>query len=450
MFINRNEELQILQNWYDSKDSVLAILYGKRRVGKTELIKQFIKDKQGVYYLCDKKNLNDQAVALAKLIAEQTGNRLFELVEDWYSLAKTLKEEMKERFILAIDEFPYLAEVDKSASSVFQKMWDEYLKDSNIFLILSGSSISMMEAETLAYKAPLYGRRTGQILLKPMNFTDAHKFYPNLSEKDFMEFFAVLGGMPAYLKKFDEIKSILENIEEQVLRKDSYLHNEIEFVLREEFRTPTNYMAILQAMSGGARRFSEIASKTGLTATQLSPYLSTLEKLQFVEREIPITEAKPLKSKKGLYRVSDNFFAFWFTYVLPFRSDIEIGKYDRVQAELEKHFKLFVSQAYVDLARQKVQNDARFPSTVGRWWTRHEEIDIVALDEKENRIVFGEAKWSDNPVGVDLYYSLKKKTEQVEWKQGKRKEEFVFFSKSGYTKEMEELAREKGNIYLLG
>jgi hypothetical protein len=341
-------------------------------------------------------------------------------------------------------------------------MWDEYLKDSNVFLILSGSSISMMEAETLAYKAPLYGRRTGQILLKPMNFTDAHKFYPNLSRKDFMEFFAVLGGMPAYLKKFDENKSILENIEEQILRKDSYLHNEIEFILREEFRTPTNYMAILQAMSGGARRFSEIASKTGLTATQLSPYLSTLEKLQFVEREIPITEAKPLKSKKGLYKVSDNFFAFWFTYVLPFRSDIEIGKYDRVQAELEKHFKLFVSQVYEDVARQKVQNDDRFPSTVGRWWTRHEEIDIVALDERENRIVFGEAKWSDNQVNIDLYYSLKKKTEQVEWPArsasqsdaggGKknRNEEFVFFSKSGYTKEMAALAREKGNIYLLG
>ncbi len=447
MFINRAAELATLETWYRQSQAALAILYGKRRVGKTELIKRFIKDKTAAYYLCDKKKSKDQLKALAELIAHATGQALFARATDWYELAELLRDHLQHKLVLVIDEFPYLTEVERATSSIFQKMWDEYLVDSQVFLILSGSSIAMMEAETLAYKAPLYGRRTGQILLQPLGFEHAQQFFPKLKTQQFMEFYAVLGGVPAYLNKFNQSRSLWTNVKEQILHRDSYLHKEVEFILREEFRNPGNYMAILQAVNGGSRRVSEIASKTGLLATQLSPYLSTLEQLQLLEREIPITESRPAKSKKGLYRISDNFFTFWLSYVLPFKSEIELGQYQRVKQEFDKNFNLLVSRVYEEVARQRVRHDQRFPSLVGRWWDRREEIDIVALDERTGRLVVGEAKWSKQPVDVDLYYRLQEKATGIEWSHT-RHSEFVFFSKAGYSARMKALAAESDQLHL--
>lgn len=448
-FINRNKELNFLETKWASGKPQLTVVYGKRRVGKTELIKQFIKGKPAVYFLADKRTIFEQLRELSRLMGNyfQDSLLLKRGFEDWLDVFQYLKEHAREQFVFVVDEYPYLVEVDKAISSVFQKGWDEHLKNSQIFLVLLGSSVSMMESEALLYKSPLYGRRTGQILLKPLPFRDSWKFFSRKTFDEFLSIFSVTGGIPAYLLQIDPDLSFKENLRIKVFPTTEFLHNEIEFVLKEELREPKNYLSILRAISWGKRKFGEIVNETGLQKSALTKYLNTLERLQLIEKEVPVTEKNLQKSRKGLYQICDNFFRFWFQYIFPYKSDFEIESYDEVWRKFKESFPMLEAATYEKVSRETMwdlrENLFNF-ERVGNWWEKDKEIDVVALNKTTREIIFGEAKWSNRPVGINVFRDLTEKASSVQWNRGEREEYYILFSKSGFTGEMCDLAKSKG------
>ena len=452
-FINRKNELEALVKAHVKGNSGFAVVYGKRRVGKTELIKQFLKDHNGVYFLADRRPITALLKEVSQLLGEYFNDKF--ILErgfgDWIQVFRYLKEKCTKPFVFAVDEFPYLIETDNSITSVFQKGWDEYLKESKVLLILSGSSMSMMESEVLSHKSPLFGRRTAQILVKPMSFKESREFYPNASFEEGLRMYAMVGGMPAYLNHIDPKLTVVENALKYVLPPDQYLHNEPEFLLKEELRQPRYYFEVLKAMAIGKTKFGEIAANTGLDKSSLTKYISVLEALHFSEREYPVTEKNPAKSKKGIYRVSDNFIKFWFNYVYPYTSRIEMGSYDGVVKDIQKTFPTQEAFAYEHACRELMFNTGVLnfvPEKAGRWWDGENEIDIVGMNENEAKIVFSEVKWTKKPADLNLYYELKKKAVHVNWKNGQRKEYYIFFCKGGFTREFVKLAeKEKVRLF---
>jgi len=444
-FINREKELNALNNARENNRAGFAVVYGKRRVGKTELIKQFLKRRPGVYFLSDKRPLAAQLKEVSLLLGEYF-NDPFILERgfgDWLQVFRYLKDKCVKPFVFAIDEFPYLIESDKSIPSLFQKGWDEYLKKSKVLLILSGSSISMMESEVLSHKSPLFGRRTAQIAVKPMSFHESRKFYPRSSFEQCLRTYAMAGGMPAYLNRMNPKLSPSENAVKNVFPPDKYLHNEPEFLLKEELRQPRYYFEILRAMALGKTKFGEIASSTGLEKSLLTKYINVLENLQFTVREYPVTENNPAKSKKGIYRVSDNFIKFWFNYIYPYKSRIEIGSYSGIIKNIHKTFFSHESLAYEKACLELLFKPGLLnfsPEKAGRWWDNNNEIDIAGLNEDKSKIVFAEVKWTKKPADTNIYYKLREKAAKVKWKNGKRKEYYVFFCKGGFTREFVKLA----------
>jgi AAA+ ATPase superfamily predicted ATPase len=447
-FVNRKNELKFLQKKWTELKSQFIIVYGKRRVGKTELIKQFIGKKNGIYFLADKRSETEQLKEFGRIVGEHYNDDILikNGFEDWLQAFAYLKKNIKSKLVIAIDEYPYLVESNKAISSIFQKGWDECLKDINVFLILSGSSIAMMESEALIYKAPLYGRRTGQILLQPMKFKETRQFYPKLNFEKSLDFYTVSGGIPAYILQLNPKISLKQNIQEKIFTKTEFLHNEIEFVLKEELREPKNYLSILKAISFGKRKFGEIANDIGLEKNVLTKYLNTLERLQIIKKEVPITEKTPEKSRKGLYLIIDNFFRFWFQYIYAYKSDLEIENYTEVNRKIKESFINLSANSYEQVAVELMWEfrDMFFRfERVGKWWEKNEEIDLVGINQETKEIVFGEVKWTKKPIGTNIYLDLKEKSKKVDWNQGTRKEFFVLFSRGGFTKDMIRLAKEE-------
>lgn len=452
-FIDRKNELEILNKKQAEKKSHFFIVYGKRRVGKTELIKQFIKTKQSIYFLADKRTEIEQLKELSNIIAEHYGDTFLRShgFNSWIEVFSYIKEKKKGKLIFAVDEYPYLIEANEAVTSIFQKGWDEYLKDEDIFLILCGSSISVMESEALIYKSPLYGRRTGQILLKPLSFQESSKFFPKKKFSDFLSIFTITGGIPAYLLQIESDLSLRENIEKKIFPRTEFLHNEVEFVLKEELREPKNYFAILKALSFGKTKFSEVANETGLTKNVLTKYLNTLERLQLIEKETPVIEKMPEKSRKGIYKLSDNFFKFYFQFIYPNKSYIELENYSEVNRKLDESFNILESQCYEKVCRELIINfqDKLFNfERIGRWWEKENEIDLVAISSRTKEILFGEVKWSSKQIGTNILEDLKSKAKLVDWNINNRKEYYVLFSKSGFTSSLIKQAK-KENVLLV-
>jgi uncharacterized protein len=456
-FVNRKDELAFLEKRYGEEAFQFIPLYGRRRIGKTRLVQEFIRDKQALYFMADAVSEREQL----KNLGRETGDFFHDAIlteggfKDWYQFFAYLKEKTGEqKLILVIDEFPYLVNANHAISSIFQKGIDSYFRDAPIFLILMGSSIGMMEKEVLYHKAPLYGRRTASLEVKDMPFAALTEFYPRSAFVDRVSLYGVTGAIPAYLELMKNPANLLGDIHDNILERGSFLFNEVEFLLREELREPRNYFVILRAIAQGKRKLGEIINDTGMEKAHLSRYLDILRGLRLVEKEIPVTEKTPDKSRRGLYRIHDRFFTFWFRYVFPFRGRLEIGQSDYVMGKISETFDVYCGDVYEDVCRELCRGFMKEGvlqfTDIGRWWSKNQEIDIVALDDEENVIYFGECKWSNKKVGVDIYENLVEKSKHVDWHAGKRKERFMLFSKSGFTPAMIHLAREKQVILVHG
>ena len=448
-FIDREKELETLNKEY-KKDNSFVVLYGRRRVGKTTLIKEFIKDKKVFYFFADKQNENLQIERFKNQISEYFKDEFLKKIEikDWDTLFDYLLTKISnEKFIFIIDEFQYLCMINKDFSSIFQRIYDKKLKDKNIMIILCGSLISMMYSETLAYESPLYGRRTAQIKLQPIKFKYYSKFFKNKSIQNLIELYSITGGVPKYILSLDRDKSALYNIENNIFDKNNYLYSEPKFLLQEEVNDLSRYFSILNAISIGHTKMSAISSYLQINAGGLSPYISKLIDLDILEKEVPITENIE-NTKKVLYKIKDNYLKFWFSYVYPYQSYLEIENLTYIKNKIENEFDLYVSKIYEDLARESIWENIEFPLfKVGRWWDKNTEIDIVGLGE-DNKIIFGECKYSKKSIDLNVLKELKDKSKKVIWNNDKREEYYILFSKSGFSEDLIELAKKENNIVL--
>jgi len=444
-FINRVEELKFLESLYKEEGCIFIPIYGRRRVGKTELIKVFIKDKPHVYFLADSGNEAEQLKRISYITgqffndASLLSGLYFRNWNDFFTYLGN--KEFKKKFVLVIDEFPYLVYSNKGISSIFQLALDEVLKHKNIFLILCGSSIGMMEKEVLFYKAPLYGRRSGQLKLEPLKFGNINGFLPKYDIKNEIIAYSILGGIPAYLTKFSDDIDIFVNISEKFFDKNSVLYSEAEILLKEELREPNLYFSILKALSFGKNKLSEIANEIDEPRTSLPRYLLTLENLGFIKKAVSIDEKHLHKSRKGIYKISDNYLSFWFRFIYPNKSYIEEGKTEFVLQNVKKYLPSYVSFVFEDICKEFIKQTTNFVK-VGSWWHKDNEIDIVAIDEDKKEILFVECQWKEETMQIDIVKNLKEKSELVNWNNKNRKERFALFSKSGFSKKCLDYCKE--------
>ena len=439
-FINREEELKFLDEKYRDKARQLVVLYGRRRVGKSELIMHSSKEKPHIYLLSDKRGTESNALRFSSKCAEYFGDPSpnFKEFDDLFRYIAKRAE--GKRLIIAIDEFSYLVEKDPAIPSVFQLCWDEVLKNTKIMLILCGSSISMMLKGALSYESPLYGRRTGQWKVSPLKFRHVIKFFPKKSLEEIIGFYSLAGGIPEYLNKMDPVLDLRQNILTKVLSKGEFLFQEVDFLLQEELRDPSTYKSILAAMAASAK-VTDIANKAGIPASDMPKYLNVLQKIELVEKRLPVTE---FRSKKSSYRIKDNFFRFWFKFAFPYLSELEEGRGEEILKKQEAKLTRHISDVFEDVCLEALMlKEGSNYNKYGKWWGSYreegerkvQEIDIVALNEKTEEVLFAECKYEKSVNASDVLDSLKKKAGLVEWK--RKSERFVIFAKS-FSKRSEE------------
>jgi AAA+ ATPase superfamily predicted ATPase len=438
-FFNRLDELRLLEREFSKNSAAFSVIYGRRRVGKTALISEFIKNKTAIYFYATEMPFIRQLDALkeqcaAVLQKEYLRHISFQSFEQFFLFLADSMPAAK--LVVVIDEFQELCRLESSFASMLQKIWDTKWQHLNIHLIVCGSVLSMMYSEVLNYSAPLYGRRTSNIKLQPLHFKHIIDFcgIPDLETQ--MMIYASFGTVPKYLELYDKNISFRANVQENILNRNSYLYHEAKFLLKDEIASPTTYFRILEIIASGDTKIGAIAARVGMPSPHLSRYMQKLIDLELLEKEIPVTEKEPLKSKLGRYRIKDNFLAFWFYFVYRNYSYLEIDNTQHVLKEIDACFnERFVSFAYEQYAKEMILVDPLkylgfIPSKIGRWWNAHEEIDLVAVGE--NRMAFIECKWQSMPVGYNILEELKKKSALVPGNQ-KVKKIFILFSKTGFS-----------------
>jgi AAA+ ATPase superfamily predicted ATPase len=457
-FINRLEEQEFLKNEYEKSGSSLVILYGRRRIGKTALISEFGRTKNMLYFLATEESETENRNQFKDLVADYTGNELLKnvTVANWETLFDVLVHfPVNEKKLIVLDEFQYLGRANPAFPSVFQKIWDTKLKDQPVMVILCGSLISLMETQTLVYSSPLYGRRTGQIKLQQIPFQHYQEFFPAKGYRELIEYYSVTGGVPKYIELFRDCDGVYYAIARNVLSKQSFLYEEPVFLLQNEVAEIGSYFSIIKAIAAGNSKLGNIAAALQMKPTGLTKYLKTLIDLDILERQVPITEDNPEKSKKGLYRIKDHFIEFWFKFIYPYKNFIEIGNADfvmhKIRADLVGRQ---IAPVYEEICRAKMWllfGAKKFPfcfDKVGRWWDNHSEIDIVAYDSAGQDIVFGECKYTNAPLDIDVFETLLQKKTAITWKKSERREYFIFFCINGFTKRMRILADSRNDILL--
>jgi len=451
-FYNRIEELDALNSYFESSGHDFVVVYGRRRVGKTALLKEFCTDRPHIYFLAAQEAEHRQREKFVDQIAAHFDERV-PRIDGWDEAFEYLGEKLStEDLAVVIDEFPYLVAENDSIPSYLQEFVDEQLQDTASMLVLCGSSVSTMESEVLGHESPLFGRRTAQFDVQPFSYKQAREVI-GYDTADSIRSYAITGGTPMYLTRFDYEHSLAENVRSHILSPTAVLYNEPEFLLRTELRNPARYMSILEAVALGHTTPNEISGATGVDVGPLSKYLQTLRRLRLVEREIPVT-ASAKKSKRSRYHVADEFLRFWFRYVEPNRSSIEEAPAIVYDGMIEPDLPTHVASTFEDVCQEVIWEGIRNGtfesySEVGRWWYGEEEIDIVGLAPSDDRILFAECKWTAEPIGEALVDSLQAKAAKVRWGSEDRTEEFVLFSKSGFVDSLEERLEDNWSLLTL-
>jgi len=438
MFANRNEELEALRGAVSSDKPEFVVIYGRRRVGKTELLKQILQMREdAIYFLGRDEAPHDMLERLSSIVAEKYADEKlrrfpFKSLDEVFYYFSERKDA-----ILIFDEFPYMASSEPGLLSVMQGFCDSEMKKTNIKIFACGSSVSMVEKSLLGHATPLYGRRTRQMKIEPMRFSALRQFFPGKGFEELLEIYAVLGGTPAYLLEFE--KDIFTTIKEKILEKDQFLYKDTEFVLREELKEPRYYFSIIRSIASGNTGLGHIMNDTGLSKDVVSKYLAVLQDLDVIDRLWPVTE-KP-KSRKGLYRIKDNYFRFYFRFIFPNLEYVEIGETDFLMEKIREHFSDYLGGIFEDVLleifREKKELLPFTPTKIGRWWAKDREIDMIAIDERLGNILFMEAKYTGRKVGRDLLLDLKEKANGVRWRNNTRNEFYMLLGKSGFKKDLE-------------
>lgn len=455
MFIGREREVAALDRLYESNKFEFAVIYGRRRVGKTALINHFIDNKEAIYFMGVESNEKQNLENFSKSIIEYSSG--IEAETSFLSFQSALeyvfKLAEKKRFILAIDEYPYVARSSKSLASTLQLLIDKYKDTSQLMLILCGSSMSYMEDEVLAYKSPLYGRRTAQMKIQPFSFEETCRCFKNFSDEDKALAYGIVGGTPQYLLQMDDRLSIEDNIKNTYLNPISFLYEEPTNLLKQEVRETAIYTAIITAIAVGASRMSDISNKVGEDSNICANYLKSLINLGIVKKETPYGEKT---SRKSIYSIEDNMFRFWYRFVPNNNSVIMRGAADIVYRRIEPQLSEYMGTVFEEICKQylwKLLLDGNSPvefSELGRWWgndpieKKQTEIDIMGEQDKKTAL-FGECKWTNEKVDLGVLETLIKRSKLFSY----INVHLFLFSKSGFTKGCIDKANELGNVSLV-
>ena len=474
MFIGRENELQFLEERYHAEGGQLIVLYGRRRIGKTETLKQFCQNKPHIFFSCrectDKLQLKYFS---EKLLKENIpASKYLSVFADWEQALRSILELPygDVRKLLVIDEFPYMCKNNQSIPSILQNLWDEILKDENVMIILCGSAMSFIEKELLAEKNPLYGRATGIYKMTEMGFYDAIKFFPDYSDRDKVYAYSVLGGIPHYLRQFNPSLSLKENIKQNILTKGCALYSETDFLLRQELRETTVYNSLIETVALGNTKLNDISQKSLVDDTaKAGIYLRNLIELGIVEREFSVsTGAKEqANTNRGTYKLTDNFFRFWYAFAFTNYSDLETGDVDGVyEYAVEPMLHEYAALTFENVCRQfvqRLQKENALPfrySKIGRWMGKttvrdadkpsgtrvaETEIDIVAISRDLKNYLIGECKFKGRPFSYGEYLDVTCKLSQQ-----KENASFYYalFSESGFDKKIRDEAVNNNNLLL--
>ncbi|WP_207592418.1 ATP-binding protein [Halomontanus rarus] len=448
-FVDRTTELERLRTCYESGDAELVVVFGRRRLGKTELIRQSLRDRDdAVFFQATETTRRIQLEQFVATAAERDPG-IDRIENTWESLVGYLAEQDR---IVVLDEFPYLVDADSSLPSVLQRLWDHELGDTASTIVLVGSSISMMEEAALLGNSPLYGRFTEKIDLRQLEFDAALEFFPeSYTPEERVCAWGVYGGTPYYLDAVDLEGGLGEVVRTTLLAERGFLHNEPEYVLRTELSEPNRYFAILRAIAAGNATTNEIAGAIGLESKQLSTYAQKLERLRLVEREVPVTEDRT-KSRRGRYRIRDPLFRFWFRFVYGFEDRYERLGESAYESVIEPELSDFVSPEFERLCQDVVPE--LFPdesvTDLGRWWYGEHEVDVVGLTTT-GTMVAGECKFTNAPVDYGALSSLETHADEIRWSPsgGDPTVEYVLFARSGFTDSVRAAADERDDLTLV-
>jgi len=444
-FVDRDVELDQLTDCYESSTADFVVIYGRRRLGKSELVRQSIADRDdAVYYQAVESTAPNQLEQFVDTATAQFPS-LRNVRRDWEILLETLGEEDA---VVVIDEFPFLIEEDESLPSRIQRVWDMALQETGMTLVLVGSSISVMEDKVLSGSAPLYGRRTATIDLKSLEVADVRQFFPDYDPETAITAWSIYGGTPYYLQTIDPDQPLGANVQQAVLSERGLLYSEPEFLLRTELRQPNTYFSILRALAHGRRTPNEIAGMAGVESGSLSTYLQKLRRLRLVERHIPVTES-PTASKRGRYRIGAPLFRFWFRFVYGNQDQLRMlgdGAYEELVAPKLADY---VSPLFERLCQRALPDliDRQFRD-VGQWWFKEHELDVLGFSDAG--LVAGECKFTSQPVSEGVLADLERTTEEVRWSEAPADGEalYVLFSRSGYTDDVKSVADTRDDVRL--
>ena len=455
VFVGRKKELAELNKQYSSHDFHFTVIYGRRRIGKTEMIKQFVKDKNAIYFMATESSGEKNLELLSKIVLEHSETKFkFGKFDSYEALFDFLAELSKdERLVFIIDEFPYLAEAYPEISSVIQKYCDHTWKETMLQFVLCGSSMSFMENQVLGLRSPLYGRRTSQIKLKEFDFFETEEFLKPMGKKDIAVIHSATGGVAEYLSYIDTKKDLESNLISLFFQDSGRMYEEPVSFLKQELREPRVYNEILDVIAKGARKNNEIATKVHRSTGAINNYLDNLIELGILIKEKPIGENT---SRKTIYKIKNGAFRFWYRYVFPNMSAIELGLGQRLYREqVKEDLPNFMGEGFDEIFLDYfdlMNVEGKLPSLItsrGRWWgnnpklKREEEIDLVGYGK--DLAVFCEVKWKNKKVDIDILESLMVKSMLF----SDLNKHYILFSKSGFTKGVIDKAEDNDQIQLV-
>jgi len=436
-----------------------AVVYGRRRVGKTTLLLEWAR-RSGlpfIYWVAARES----SALLLRTFSQAIYNHahpdtpadpLFTYPTWEMALREAAALGKDTRLILLVDEFPYAAQSESALPSLLQNAWDHAFKPTQTVLVLAGSQVGMM-VDLLSYHAPLYGRMTAQLALKPLPFRALAQFFPRYTAAERVAVYAILGGIPAYLEKFSDHVSLAANVREQILSVTSIFQNEPLFLLQDEVREVTNYLAVIRAIGEGAHTLDAITLMSGLPKNHVSTYLARLQELAFVRREVPATIPPGKRTTRGRHVLADAYLRFYFRFIAPNRALLEQGLLNRLWQLIGEGLRAFVGQtAFEEICRTWTLEQAAagrlpfLPDAVGRHWSPDSEIDVVAINWRERQVLLGECKWGTDAVRRDVVRSLieERGPRVLARLEGEWQTHYAFFARAGFTDAAREEAARVG------
>ncbi|MDX1414291.1 MAG: ATP-binding protein [Candidatus Promineifilaceae bacterium] len=446
-FVSREMELGLLADLYQRERAQLLILYGRRRVGKTRLLTHWAGSlSQPVFYWMATQTsaanqLRDFSQALFRFLHIEAPVPATFSYGSWdAAFSELARASESQRFVAILDEITYVMQANPEVPSLIQRAWDHQLHDSNIFLILTGSLAGIIQRAVLDYQAPLYGRATARLKLQPLSFAALDDMLPLYTTEQRVAVYTMTGGIPAYIEQFDDNLTLEENLKKRIVTPINVMLTDAVFLLREQFEEPRNYMAVLEAIAAGYHRLTKVAEMSGISRTNITKYLSVLQDLGYVERQVSATVRRPERSRRGRYVITDPYLRFYFRFLVPYLADIEQGRVQQVTHLITEQLPVFIGKhTFEELCREWVRiasDRGEMPfqaERVGSYWSQRVQVDVVAVSWRHKRLLLGECKWSSRATGEKVIKDLIAKTAEVVPGSSRWHCYYIIFAKQGFT-----------------